>query len=241
MSYFDDNENFLIYGRSRGCSPYYLESERKYMSKDTTTVFVTGKLYWFKALGDKHLHQNYDGDAREWSYELEPEDTSFLKEHGLLDRLKDPMDYVRRLEKKGEDEKAEKARKAAEGRGDYLVLRKPELNYEGEKNDPIRVYDSDGRPWDEDVLIGNETVADVKLTIKEWGKGKKSSIYTTAIRIQDHVEYESDEFAAMDSNKDETPKKTTKAKAKSSGGSKAKKASSKTKGDYEDLDDDIPF
>ena len=110
------------------------------MSKDSTTVFVTGKVYWTKILGDKHLHDNYDGDSRQWSYELEPDDTSFLKEHGLLDRLKDPMDYVRRLEKKGEDEKTEKAREQAEGRGDYLVLRKPEFNANGEKNEPIRVY-----------------------------------------------------------------------------------------------------
>lgn len=211
------------------------------MSKDSKTVFVTGTLYWTKLLGDKHLHQNYDGDGREWSYELEPDDTSFLKENGLLDRLKDPMDYVRRLEKRGEDEKAEKAREAAEGRGDYLVLRKPELNYEGEKNEPIRIYDSSGKPWDEDVLIGNGTRADVKLTIRDWGRGKKSSIYTTAIRIQEHVEYESDEFAAMDSKTDETPKKPTKGQSKSSGDSKAKKPAPKKGADYEDLDDDIPF
>ena len=146
------------------------------------------------------------------------------------------MDYVRRLEKKGEDEKTEKAREQAEGRGDYLVLRKPEFNANGEKNEPIRVYTSDGTPWDEDTLIGNGTVVDAKLTIRDWGRGKKKGIYTSAIRVQDLVEYETDEFAAMDANKENK----TKAKS-SSGGSKAKKPATKKETSFDDLDDDIPF
>lgn len=176
---------------------------------DKTTVFVRGKVYWPKIVGDGALHDNYDGDAREWSYELAPDDTDFLKDAGLLDRLKTKEDA------KNPD------------KGSFLVLRKPELNKDGEKNDPIRIYDADNQPWDEDTLIGNGTEVVAKLTIVKWGKGKKASIWTTAIRVEDLVPYESDEFSAFDGGGDEAPKP------------KKKAASKKT--ETEDLDDDIPF
>ncbi len=177
---------------------------------DKTTVFVKGKVYWPKIVGDGALHDNYDGDAREWSYELEPYDTTFLKDNGLLDRLKDKEDA------KNPD------------KGKFLVLRKPELNKEGEKNDPIRIYDSDNQAWDEDTLIGNGTEVVAKLTIVKWGRGKKSSIWTTAIRVEDLVPYQSDEFSAFDGEGEDAPKPK-------------KKAPAKKKTETEDLDDDIPF
>ena len=120
---------------------------------ESVTVFASGRLFWPKIVGDRALTNNYEGTAKEWTMEFEPEDTSFLKEHGLLDRLKDK-----------EDEKNP-------DKGRFLNLRKPELNYEGKKNDPIRIYDEDNEPWGEDRLIGNGTKADLKLKIVDWGKG----------------------------------------------------------------------
>lgn len=184
---------------------------------DATTEFAKGRLFWAKIVGDKALHNNYEGTAREWSFEFEPEDPSFLKKHGLLDRLKDKEDA------KNPD------------KGQFLVLRKPEFNSNDEKNDPIRIYDADNTEWD-DRLIGNGTSADVKLRIVDWGKGKKKSIWVTAIRVTDLVPYESNEFGAMDGGSDE-PKRSKSASAK------AKAATSKAKQteDLDDLDDDIPF
>src|SRR5690606_22565274 len=104
------------------------------------------KIYWAKIVGDKALVSNYDGDAREWTYEFAPEDTSFLKSEGLLDRLKDKPD----------DKNPDK--------GDYLILRKPEFTKEGVKNEPIRIYDEGDQPWD-NRLIGNGSDVDVKLSI----------------------------------------------------------------------------
>ncbi len=183
------------------------------MSK--TTVFVSGTVYWAKIVGDRALHPNYEGDAREWSYEFEPDDTSFLKEAGLLDRLKEP-----RGDNPG-------------NRGAYLVLKKPEFNAEGKKNDPFRIYNGDDTPWDETKLIGNGSKVDVKLDIRDWGRGKKKSIYTTAIRVTDLVPYESNEFAGM--NKDDVKKAPSKRAAPAS---KAKPQSAELDAD---LDDDIPF
>lgn len=179
---------------------------------ESTTVFATGRLYWAKIVGDGALHDNYERTAREWSLEFVPNDVSFLKEHKLLDRLKDKEDA------KNPD------------KGEFLVIRKPELNGEGKKNDPIRIYNENDEPWD-DRLIGNGTVADLKLRIIDWGKGKKKSIWVTAIRVTDLVPYESSEFGAMDGDsKAKKPKATT-----------AKKAATKEPAFDEDLDDDIPF
>lgn len=167
------------------------------MANKSTKVFVSGTVYWAKIIGDEALVTNYDGDGKEWSIEFEPDDVSFLKEHRLLDRLKDPLAYAGRLRDKGEDDKAQKAEEAAAGRGDYLILRKSELNKDGDKNKPFTVYDADNQPWD-DRLLGNGTKVDMKLDIRDWGPGKKKSIYATAIRVTDLVPYESDPFAGMD-------------------------------------------
>lgn len=177
---------------------------------DKSTVYASGTLYWAKIVGDGALHDNYERTARQWATEFEPDDPSFLKDHGLLDRLKEKEDP------KNPD------------KGRFLVLRKPELNRDGEKNDPIRIYDEDNQAWPNDQLIGNGTKADLKLSIIDWGKGKKKSIWVTAIRITDLVPYESNEFAGMDSGDDTETKPKSKPKTKT------------TKKD-EELDDDIPF
>ena len=207
----------------------------------STIVFVKGTLYWPKIVGKQALVSNYDGDGREWTFELEPEDIQFLKDNRLLDRLKDPMAYANKLQKQYDDygdeevlEKLEKAKSSAEGRGNYLMIRKPELTKSGEENDPFRIYDDQNEPWGDERLIGNGSKADCKLKIVNWGPGKKSSIYCMALRITDHVSYESDEFAAMDRGK-ESPKKDSPAKAK------AKPKTKKTAVELDMDDDDIPF
>lgn len=165
-------------------------------------VFVSGTVKWAKIVGDKALVSNYDGDAREWTFQFHPEDTAFLKDHKLLDRLKD----------KGDEQ------------GPYLILKKPEFNKDGEKNDPFRIYDENNEPWD-DRLIGNGSKVDVKLDIRDWGPGKKKSIYAAAIRVTDLVSFVRDEFAGMTKATDSKPAKKTEAKQRV----------------FEELDDDLPF
>jgi hypothetical protein len=170
---------------------------------DRETVFVRGKIYWCKVLGDPV--SNYERTGREWTYELEPEDTTFLKTHKLLDRLKNKYD----------------------DRGPYLTLKKPELNADGEKNQPIAVYNSDNEAWDTDSLIGNGSTVVAKLSIIDWGKGKKQSIWTQAIRVEDLVPYKSNAFGGYESEspaKEAPARKTTKEKVVDNV-----------------LDDDLPF
>lgn len=172
---------------------------------DRVTVFVPGSVYWAKVIGAPR--PNYDGDGREWTYDFCPDDTTFLKDAKLLDRLK-------------EDEKGTIP-------GPYLRLKKPEFNKEGDKNEPIRIYDAENEPWD-DRLLGNGTRVVAKLSIVDWGKGKKKSIYTQALRVEDLVSYVSNEFGAYDG--DSKPKKAaTKAKSKA------------VASELDDLDDYVPF
>lgn len=188
--------------------PYLQKLKWRKILADRFTVFVPGTVYWAKIIGAPRT--NYEGDGREWSYDFAPDDTSFLKEHKLLDRLKDPKDPIP---------------------SDYLHLKKPEFTKDGEKNEPIRIYDSENEPWD-DRLLGNKTRVVAKLSIVDWGKGKKKSIYTQAIRVEELVPYVSNEFGAYDG--------TSQKAAAAPGAKKAPKA--KAGSEFEaDLDDDVPF
>ncbi len=174
------------------------------------TVFLSGKVYWAKVIGAPR--PNYGGDAREWTFEFEPdaEGLKVLKQHRLTDRLKDKY----------------------EDRGRFLVLRKSEFNKDGNPNSPIRLYDGDDNEWDKTKLIGNGSDADVKLDIRDYGPGKKKGVYPVAIRVTDLVAYQSSEFGGMD--KDDTPKKgTSKSKAASTFEEDFGLAD-------DDLDDEIP-
>lgn len=180
------------------------------MANKSTKVFASGTVKWAKIVGDKALVSNYDGDGREWTFQFHPDDTSFLKEHKLTDRLKDKDD----------------------GSGPYLIIKKPEFNKDGEKNEPFRIYTEDNEPWD-DRLIGNDSRVDVKIDIRDWGVGKKKSIYAAAIRVTDLVSYQSNEFAGMDTGKATGTSKEAAAPVKKSVTKKAV--------ELDELDDDVPF
>jgi len=186
-----------------------------------TTEFVTGEIWWCKALGSPV--DNYDGDAKEWTLDFVPDDVDFLKKHRLLDRLKED--------------------KQGNMPGDYIRIKKPEYNKDGEKNPKMKFYDDEDFPWDEETLIGNGTKALLKITIVDWGKGKKKSIWMSAARITDLVPYERTAggiFGEYDNPTDDAeeeekpPKKPAKRKTRA-------KPKQEEEAFDEDLDDDIPF
>lgn len=175
-----------------------------------TTEFLTGTIYWakvFKAV------DNYEHTAKEWTFDLclDDDSTEILKKHRLLDRLKEAKDPVP---------------------SDYIRLRKPESDKNGNKNDPITIKDEDGEDWGKGN-IGNGSSVIVRVTVADFGKGKKKGIWTNAIKVTEHVPHEgggqfSDPFAEFTSA---PPKKAAAAKAP------AKKAEAPV----EDFEDDIPF
>lgn len=173
---------------------------------EKTTKFVKGKVYWCKLLGDPV--PNYDRDGHEWTVEFEPEDTTFLKETRLLDRLKNKY----------------------EDRAPYLNLRRKALTADGEKMEPVLVFDSNNEPWDRDTLIGNGSKVDMKLSIVDYGRGKKAGIYINAMRVTELVPYVRNAFAGMDNE------------ASSESATLTKKAPARKSAPvFDDLDDEIPF
>ena len=201
---------------------------RNLAAVNKTTVFISGKIMWAKVLGEPAL--NYSKDGRQWSFEVELDEKSLqtLIKHGLADRIKG-KGY--KLGTKGQHKDREP----------FIQFRKTELNKEGNKNDPIRIYDAEDNKWDPMLndkgqptnLIGNGSLGDVKLSVRDYGVGKQLGVYPDAIRITEHVEYEGggSEFGSYDNEGDETPAKPAKAKA-------AKKSSFES--DF-DLDDDVPL
>lgn len=146
----------------------------------TVTVYLRGTFYWAKIFGAPR--PNYNRDAREWTFEFEPDEDSvqLLTDHGLRDRIKDNSH-----------------KKGYEGRKPFLNLKRKEFRYDGEPNDPIRVVDASNGSWPANTLIGNGTIGDVKVNIVDYGPGKKKGIYPQAIRVLDLVAYESKEFAPI--------------------------------------------
>lgn len=144
------------------------------------TVYLQGYLYWVKILDAPR--PNYDGDAREWTFEFEPNEDSvaLLQEHGVDDRLRD------RKNKKGYEE-----------REPFIILRRGEFKADGERNEKIRVVDAANNAWNTSEKIGNRTLADVKVQIVDWGARKKKGIYPLAIRILELVPCVLNEFAPL--------------------------------------------
>jgi len=189
---------------------FYQKEIFKKMATSKSTVFMSGEVYWAKVLGNPR--PNYNGDAREWSFEFEPDEHGIakLKQHKLTDRLKD----------KYEDQ----------GRGKFIVLRRTEFSKDGNPNTPIRIYDGEGNEWDKTKLLGNKTKVDVKLDIRDYGPGKKKGVYPVAIRVKELVPYQSSEFGGMDREATEEVEVTE----------KPPKRKDTFKQDF-DLDDDVPF
>lgn len=146
------------------------------MTSNKIVGFIKGKIFWAKIFGEPRL--NHDGDGKEWTFEVEPDETgtAFLEKNGLGDRIKN--------------------KKA--GRKPYIILKKKEKNKDGNRNEPIRVYTNEGLDWDPTKFIGNESDVVVKVDIRDYGKGKKKGIYPVAIRVENLIPYVSSEFSGYD-------------------------------------------
>lgn len=181
---------------------------------------IRGKLHYAKLLGDPV--KTYDaakgiGNAREWKTDLElsPSAVKELKGYKVGDRIKQKEDYL-------------------DG-APFITLKQAELKKDGSKHKPPKVVEIDGKtPWDESKLIGNETVADVKIAIMDNGPGMKISMYIRGVRILDLKEYQSTAFAPLDEDDEYFAGAGEPAKVEKKSNTKNSKLS-------EELDDDIPF
>ena len=155
-------------------------------TKPSTLVF-RGRLQYARVLGDPVL--NYNKDGQEWKFDFIPNDqegaAKELQSVGVRARLR--------------------ALKDSEGNprydgAEYMSFKQNAERRDGTPNTPIRVEDMFGNNWPEDVLLGNDTIADVKFVVIDNGRGKFHGVYPRSIRVLDLVQYQSKEFQPIDEN-----------------------------------------
>lgn len=127
-------------------------------------MLIQGKAKWSKVTGAPSW--GYKDQYKEWSIDvyLNEETAQKLKDEGLGAKLKD------------------------KGNGTYITFKRKELKADGSPNQPIRVVDHRGQPWDQKVKIGNDSVVNVNFAINEYGKGEKSA-NILSMQVWELVEY----------------------------------------------------
>lgn len=152
-----------------------------------TVIVLRGKLHWAKVLGDPRPHTGnpkYDKGPY-WSLDLTPDAASLetIKKFGIEGKLKDPEDIRRKAKKAGKESKEDRTE-------DFLSFRHLAKNKEGKPNKPLKIVDVTGQAWPSDTLLGNETIADLKIKIVDYGSASEKGTYVQAIRVLEHVPYE---------------------------------------------------
>ncbi len=148
------------------------------MANNTTTVVLRGKTSFAKILGAPVL--NYSKDGKEWKMDLvlTKEAVKEVKQYGIGDRVKSKDNYL-------------------DGQP-HLSFKQPEFRKDGTPNDPIKVVDITGKnPWDQTKLLGNDSDVEVKFRVVDYGVGKKRGVYIAAVRVLNHIPYETQEFAPL--------------------------------------------
>lgn len=194
------------------------------MTDKPKTIVIRGVLDYAKVLGAPRKHTGlakYDKGPY-WSVDVTPD----AKSMELIEAL--DLDSKLRPKKKKDEDKL-KADKNRVGKGKFLSFRHLLNRPDGSENAPIRVVDARGNEWG-NALIGNGTVADVKVKVVDYGEGSDKGTYIQAIRILDHVPYEASDFEPLPEDDEYAP----------SAQAEEQFTSSNTDDD-EDLDDDVPF
>lgn len=189
-----------------------------------TVIVIRGTLDWAKITGKARPYTGnpkYDKGPY-WSLDITPDAKSraLIKANGISEKLRDP---------KGEKDTRKES---------FISLKHLLKNQKtGEENAPPKVVDIQGNPWS-GGLIGNGSVADVKVKIKDYGSGSEKGVYLQAVRILSHVPYESNDFDPVDED-DEFFAEGRKVADKAVAPKDDEFETSDTKSD--DLDDDVPF
>lgn len=182
-------------------------------------ITIRGKLHWAKIVGDPRPHvglPKYDKGPK-WSVDVTPDEKSLklIRQYDFEEKLRDP--------KKSKSDKETRTEK-------YLSLTHLAFGKDGKRNDPPKIYDIAGQPWD-GRKIGNETIADVKIKVKDYGRGSEKGVYLQGVRILSLVPYE-EGFEPL-SEDDEF--------FSAARGSEGAAAPSDRTDNIDDLDDDVPF
>lgn len=208
-------------------------------------LVLRGVVNYAKIIGNARPHtglKKYDKGPY-WSLELSPDASSrqLLVKKGLEDKMKSPL-----VDGKGKPKKADPNRAGAKLRSgevidanaDRISLKVLENRSDGTKNSPPTVKDIRGNDWGSD-LIGNGTVADVKVKIVDYGEDSEAGMYLQNVRILELVPYEREDMEPL-SEDDEYF-------SQAEGDDFAEPESVSHPDDYapasnvDDLDDDVPY
>jgi hypothetical protein len=185
------------------------------MAKDKYLI-IRGTLDWAKLSGPARPHTGLAkyNKGPYWSVDVTPDAKSLkaIEAAGFADKLKDPSPKD----------------KQRVGTGKFLALRVLENRSDGSKNSPPKLVNLQGETFT-DGLLGNGTLADVKVKVKDYGPGSEMGVYLQAVRVLKHVPYEVEEFAPL-SEDDEF-----------FGATDEVAADTPSEASDPDLDDDVPF
>lgn len=186
------------------------------MAKDTVIV-IRGKVDWAKIVGKARPYTGnpkYDKGPY-WSVDITPDAKSraLIKDAGITEKLRKPKENDSRKES-------------------FISLKLLENRADGEKNDPPKISDIRGQAWD-GKLLGNGTVMDIKVKVKDYGSGSEKGVYYQAGRVLSLVPYEGGGFEAL-SEDDEFF-------AAGDDGQDVDTSAASASNNADDLDDDVPF
>ena len=132
-------------------------------------MLIRGVAKWAKVIGEPVW--GYENKHKEWSIDvfLDEETVQRLDNEGLKDKIKD------------------------KGNGQFITFKRRETKQDGTPNNPIRVVDHHGEPWNPKTRIGNGSTVNINFAINEYGKNQKSA-NILSMQVWDLVPYEGAEF-----------------------------------------------
>lgn len=142
---------------------------------------IRGTVDWCKLLGPA---RPYTGDPRydkgpNWSIEMNPDDKSraTLKKYGLTEKFKTD----KKVRADGSPAKNPRSY-------DFIRLTILENRADGKKASLPEVKDASGVLWNQEVDIGNGSVADILVRYVDYGTTK--GLYFKKMRVLKHVEFD---------------------------------------------------
>lgn len=176
MSIWDDFEDEFYYD----IIPSFLKENTEITNK-AVEFTIRGTIDWCKLFG---APRPYTGDPKfdkgpSWSVEINPDDASRgkLSKHGLEEKFK--KDKLKKRD--GTPTKNPRSY-------DFIRLTVLETRPDGTKNQPPKVEDAYGRPWNPETELGNQTVADIIVRYVDYGTTK--GLYFKKMRVLKLVPFE---------------------------------------------------
>lgn len=140
------------------------------MAAKQKSEYITGKVKWFKALGEPRMDEM--AGRTMWAFDFYPDD-------------------VKAAAKMIADRKINKTLKD-KGEGKFIAVTRNGKKRDGTDMPPIIIVDSEGKVWDQKKLIGNDTKVTLKFHLNESKYG--NLFWVEAVKIDEHVPYEGGEF-----------------------------------------------